>query len=176
MISKIKNLIHIIRKMSNFDEVQFKIGCSHFNLMKNVYPKVKKFSETSFKVYSQNGEDGFIDYLLFSLNIDKPKFIEIGIGTYKECNTRFLFERIGPEGLVIDYIEDLEKKIKKNIRFWKGDLTVVNKMVNSENIINILENNNFNKKVDLFSLDIDGIDYWILDKLPENFSKICVIE
>ena len=176
MISKIKNLIHIIRKMSNFDEINFKIGCSHFNLMKNYYPKIKNFSETSYKVYSQNGEDGFIDFLLFSLNIDKPKFIEIGVGTYKECNTRFLFERTGPEGLVIDYIKDLEKNVKKNIRFWKGDLTVVNELINAENIINILEQNNFHKEIDLFSLDIDGIDYWILDKLPENFSKICIIE
>ena len=176
MISKIKNLIHIIRKMSNFDEINFKIGCSHFNLMKNYYPKIKNFSETSYKVYSQNGEDGFIDFLLFSLNIDKPKFIEIGVGTYKECNTRFLFERTGPEGLVIDYIKDLEKNVKKNIRFWKGDLTIVNELINTENIINILEQNNFHKEIDLFSLDIDGIDYWILDKLPENFSKICIIE
>jgi len=176
MISKIKNLIHIIRKMSNFDEINFKIGCSHFNLIKNYYPKIKNFSETSYKVYSQNGEDGFIDFLLFSLNIDKPKFIEIGVGTYKECNTRFLFERTGPEGLVIDYIKDLEKNVKKNIRFWKGDLTIVNELINTENIINILEQNNFHKEIDLFSLDIDGIDYWILDKLPENFSKICIIE
>jgi len=176
MISKIKNLIHIIRKMSNFDEINFKIGCSHFNLMKNYYPKIKTFSETGYKVFSQNGEDGFIDYLLFSLNITKPKFVEIGIGTYKECNTRFLFERIAPEGLVIDYIEDLEKKIKKNIRFWKGDLTVINQLVDPDNIITILEKNNFHTGTDLFSLDIDGIDYWILDKLPENFSKICVIE
>ena len=162
--------------MSNFDEVNFKIGCSHLNLMKNYYPKVKTFSETGYKVFSQNGEDGFIDYLLFSLNITKPKFVEIGIGTYKECNTRFLFERIAPEGLVIDYIEDLEKKIKKNIRFWKGDLTVINQLVDPDNIITILEKNNFHTGTDLFSLDIDGIDYWILDKLPENFSKICVIE
>ena len=176
MISKIKNLIHIIRKMSNFDEINFKIGCSHFNLMKNYYPKIKTFSETGYKVFSQNGEDGFIDYLLFSLNITKPKFVEIGIGTYKECNTRFLFERIAPEGLVIDYIEDLEKKIKKNIRFWKGDRTVINQLVDPDNIITILEKNNFHTGTDLFSLDIDGIDYWILDKLPENFSKICVIE
>jgi hypothetical protein len=176
MISKIKNLIHIIRKMSNYDEKNFKIGCSHFNIMKNYYPKIKTFSETGYKVFSQNGEDGFIDYLLFSLNITKPKFVEIGIGTYKECNTRFLFERIAPEGLVIDYIEDLEKKIKKNIRFWKGDLTVINQLVDPDNIITILEKNNFHTETDLFSLDIDGIDYWILDKLPENFSKICVIE
>jgi len=176
MISKIKNLIHIIRKMSNFDEINFKIGCSHFNLMKNFYSNIKNFSETSYKVYSQNGEDGFIDYLLFSTNIEKPKFIEIGIGTYKECNTRFLFERTGTEGLVIDSIVDLEKKVKKNVRFWKGDLNVVNETVNTENIIDIFEKNNFLNEVDLFSLDIDGIDYWILDKLPKNFSKICVIE
>ena len=176
MISKIKNLIHILKKMSNFDEMNFKIGSSHFNLMKNYYSKIKNFSETSYKIYSQNGEDGFIDYLLFSLNIEKPKFIEIGIGSYKECNTRFLFERTGPEGLVIDHIKDLEKKVKKNVRFWKGDLTVINESINSENINNILEKNNFHKDVDLFSLDIDGIDYWVLDKLPKNFSKICVIE
>ena len=94
----------------------------------------------------------------------------------KECNTRFLFERIAPEGLVVDHIQDLEKKIKKNIRFWKGDLTVINQLINPSNIIAILEKNNFHKEIDLFSLDIDGIDYWILDKLPINFSKICVIE
>ena len=176
MISKIRNLIHIIRRISNFDEVNFKIGCSHFNLMKNFYPKIKNFSELSYKVFSQNGEDGFIDYLLFSLNIDKPKFIEIGIGTYKESNTRFLFERTSPEGLIIDTIENLEKKVKKNVCFWKGDLNVVKKFINTENIISTLEENNFLNEIDLFSLDIDGIDYWILDKLPKNLSKICVIE
>jgi hypothetical protein len=176
MINKIKNLIHSLRKTSNFDDISFKIGCSHFNIMKNFYPKIRNFSDTSYKVYSQNGEDGFIDYLLFTLKIDKPKFIEIGIGTYKECNTRFLFERMAPEGLVIDYINDLEKKIKKNIKFWKGDLTIVNQIINTENIVDILRKNNFLTDIDLFSLDIDGIDYWILEKIPDNFSKICVIE
>jgi hypothetical protein len=112
------------------------------------------FRTLDYKDFSQNGEDGIIDYLLYSLKIDKPKFVEIGIGTYKESNTRFLFERTGPEGLVIDYIEDLEKKIKKNVRFWKGDLTVVNKMVNSENIINILENNNFNRTYYIFAIGV----------------------
>ena len=31
-------------------------------------------------------------------------------------------------------------------------------------------------QLDLFSLDIDGIDYWILEKMPQNFSKIAVLE
>jgi hypothetical protein len=36
--------------------------------MKNYYPKIKTFSETGYKVFSQNGEDGFIDYLLFLMS------------------------------------------------------------------------------------------------------------
>ena len=50
-------------------------------------------NEYEFSNFSQNGEDGIIDYLLYSLNIDVPKFLEIGVGNYKESNTRYLFEK-----------------------------------------------------------------------------------
>ena len=59
---------------------------------------------------------------------------------------------------------------------WKGDLQILQKIINEENIIDILKKFDFLNGVDLFSLDIDGIDYWILKKLPEKFSKIAVIE
>ena len=36
--------------------------------------------------------------------------------------------------------------------------------------------NKFNENVDLFSLDIDGVDYWILKELPNKFTKIAVLE
>ena len=39
-----------------------------------------------------------------------------------------------------------------------------------------MNQNNLLTDIDLFSLDIDGIDYWILKKLPKNFSKIAIIE
>ena len=48
--------------------------------------------------------------------------------------------------------------------------------MNSNNINIILEKNNFHKNIDLFSIDIDGIDYWVIDKLPEKISKIFVAE
>ena len=48
--------------------------------------------------------------------------------------------------------------------------------VNSKNIIDILKRFSALENLDLFSLDIDGIDYWILEKMPVNFSKIAVIE
>ena len=37
--------------------------------MKKNYNDIKDLSDLEFKVFSQNGEDGIIDYLLYSLNI-----------------------------------------------------------------------------------------------------------
>jgi hypothetical protein len=156
--------------------VKYSLGVSHFLNMRNKYKKIKNINDLDYKIYSQNGEDGIIDYLLHSLKIYKPKFIEIGVGDYTECNSRFFFERTSPKGLIIDCIKNFKLKVKKNIKLWKGDLTIIEKFVNSENIIEILKEKNFLNNLDFFSLDVDGVDYWILKKFPKNFSKICVIE
>ena len=39
-----------------------------------------------------------------------------------------------------------------------------------------MRNANCLNNLDIFSLDIDGIDYWILKELPKDFSKIVVVE
>ena len=42
--------------------------------MKSHYPNVQSLSEVYYKVYSQNGEDGIIDYLLFLLKLKNFSF------------------------------------------------------------------------------------------------------
>ena len=154
----------------------FMIGSSHILNIRNKYNNIKNLNDLDYKIFSQNGEDGIIDYLLRSLNIYKPNFIEIGTGDYTESNTRFLFESSSPRGLIIDCIKDFQDIVKENLKLWKGDLTIEESFVDSDNILKILKKNNFDKNIDLFSLDIDGIDYWIIEKLPNNFSKIAVLE
>ena len=103
------------------------IGQSHIlNIRKN-YKNVKSLNDVDFKVFSQNGEDGILDYLLFKLNIEKPKFLEIGVGDYSEANTRFIFDRCSPKGTIIDCNENFEKKVKKNIKLWRGELKIKKK-------------------------------------------------
>jgi len=170
----VKIINKIFRKYS--PSINFSIGLSHILNIRDKYKKIRNINDLDYKVFSQNGEDGIIDYFLYSLKIDKPKFIEIGVGDYRECNTRFLFERTSPKGLVIDCIKDLKVKISKNIKLWRGDITILEKFISPENINLILKQNGFNKDIDLFSLDVDGIDYWILKKLPKNFTKIAIIE
>jgi len=175
MLKRIINLVSSLIVHGSPRKI-FLIGSSHFSLIRPNYSKIKDINDLDYKVFSQAGEDGIIDYLLYSLNIKKPKFIEIGVGDYRESNTRFVYERSSCKGLIVDVIENLEQKVKGNINFWKGDLKVVEKEIDSENIIETLNENNFNKDIDLFSLDIDGIDYWVLEKLPNEFSKIIVVE
>lgn len=144
--------------------------------MRKNYSKVNKLSDVDYKIFSQNGEDGILDYLLYQLKIEKPKYIEIGVGDYTESNTRFIFERCSPKGVIVDCLENLEEKIKKNFSLWKSELKIVNDFVNPNNIIKIMREADTLNNLDIFSLDIDGIDYWILKELPKDFSKIAIVE
>ena len=160
----------------NFDRKVFMMGAAHIlNIRKN-YDSIKRLEDVDYKIFSQNGEDGILDYLLTCLKIDKPKFIEIGVGDYHESNTRFIFERTSCKGLIIDIIEDFKKKVSQNTKVWRGDLNILSKKIDSENFIPTIKEYNFKDNVDIFSIDVDGIDYWILEKIPKKFSKIIVAE
>ena len=175
MFTRLKNFLIWTITKSN-DRNIYTIGSSHLALMRQNYHNIKDLDELDFKIYSQAGEDGIIDYLLHSLKIKKPKFVEIGTGDYWESNTRFIFERTSCKGLIVDIIENLEQKVMKNVKLWKGDLTVLKKKISPDNVLAILGKQNFDKNLDLFSIDIDGVDYWVLEKLENEFSKIVVAE
>jgi hypothetical protein len=172
MISFLKK---IFRKI-NHDELKLMISAAYFQTAQKNYNNFTDLSEAEYKVFSQNGEDGIIDYLLNQLKIFSPKFVEIGVGDYSECNTRYLFETKNINGLVIDINENLKKKLMKRVKLWRNDLKILEKNIKPSNINEILNTYNFDKDLDLFSLDIDGIDYWIIKQLPKNFSKIAIIE
>ena len=143
-------------------------------LMRQInYDKFKNINQAEFKIFSQNGEDGIIDFFLYKLKIPNPLYVEIGVENYEEANTRFLYETTNSHGLIIDGTIDKEN-LDDELEVWKGRLKI--KRLCNENVCPILKENGFNKNLDLFSIDIDGIDYWILKQLPEKFSKICVAE
>ena len=172
MINKIKKII--FKKF--FERKILLLGQSHFLNYRPKYKSLKNISDLDYKIFSQNGEDGIIDYLLYSLDITSPKFIEIGVGNYQESNTRYLFETTSPKGLIIDCVKNLKTEVLKNTKLWRGDLKIIENFIDSENIIKILKENSFYEKIDLFSIDIDGTDYWVLKQIPNNFSKIIIVE
>lgn len=151
------------------------IGMNLIYKSRNFYKEYSILEDSEIRIFSQNGEDGIIDYLINQLEIKKPNFIEIGSGDYSESNTRFLYEMYYSSGLIIDCLDGLYEKVRNNVNLWKGDLRVLKKSVNSENIKEIISKNcNFN--VDLVSIDIDGIDYWVLKNFHFFDAKIFIVE
>ncbi len=49
-----------------------------------VYPHLR---DAEFKVFSQWGEDGIIQYLLGKVPIENTTFVEFGVESYEESNT-----------------------------------------------------------------------------------------
>ena len=172
----------LIRKILNrlflrkFDDIKVQKGQLFERHLEQNLNKITTIEETFFKVFSQDYEDGIIQYLIKSLGLKNIKFVEIGTQDYSESNTRYIFETMRCEGLIIDPTPNLEKKINAILRTWKNTLKIHNEYVNSQNVIEIIKKNSFDKDLDIFSLDIDGIDYWILEKLPNKISKIFIIE
>tara|TARA_Y100000816_G_scaffold246832_1_gene195306 strand:+ start:111 stop:1025 length:915 start_codon:yes stop_codon:yes gene_type:complete len=162
--------------LRKFDDIKIQKGQIFEQTLFSEIKNIKSLNQTYFKVFSQDTEDGILQYLLKSLNIQNVKFVEIGTQDYSESNTRYIYETMRCEGLIIDPYPDLEKKINKILRVWKNKLKIHNDYVNSENINEILKQNSFNKDLDLLSIDIDGIDYWVLEKINPKISKIFVIE
>ena len=173
LLSKIIISFNIKKKF--ITSLNFNIGLNSLLCNRNLYDNGKSINEFELKINSQNGEDGIIDFLLTKLRILKPNFVEIGVGEYIEANTRFLYDRYHPRGLIIDCIDNFKKKASSNINLWKGDLNIVEQKIKPENVKQVL-NENCNFDIDLFSIDIDGVDYWVIEKLDPKISKLFIAE
>lgn len=162
--------------LRKFDELKLQNGQIFSLFLKNNINSIKNLDEISFKVFSQNNEDSILEYLILSLKLKDIKFIEIGTGDYSESNTRYIYEKYNCDGLIIDNTLNLISKVSKRLSLWKGNLEIEENLVNVENVNILIEKYFPNRNVDIFSLDIDGIDYWILKELSDDISKVIVAE
>ena len=175
MILKILNLLKKDLNTKQIIDIKSLIGKNILIEKRNNYLSYSNINDAEEKIFYQNGEDGILDFILEKIKIPEPRFVEIGVEDYIESNTRLIYEIRNSEGLIIDQKIN-QKKLSKNLDLWKGRLKILEANVNSENINDLLNKKGFDKNIDIFSIDIDGIDYWVLEKLPEKFSKICVAE
>ena len=126
--------------------------------------RIDTLADVEVCVFSQFGEDGILDWLVDRLPISRPLFIEIGVGNYLESNTRFLLRNRNWRGLIIDGAPEIAQ-LKTDDVSWAHDLTAVSAFVTAENISSIIKSADFDSPVGILSIDIDGVDYWVLKQL-----------
>lgn len=129
-----------------------------------------------YKVYSQGGEDGLIQYFLNHVEIQNDVFVEFGVENYLESNTRFLLVNNNWSGLVIDGSAEHIKTIKSDPIYWRHNLKADCAFVTKENINELLKRNGVVGDIGLLSIDIDGNDYWIWREIEVISPRIVVVE
>ena len=67
-------------------EIKSLYGKNIFLNKRKNYPKFISINDAEEKIFSQNGEDGILDYLLEKTKIYDPWFVEIGVEDYIEKN------------------------------------------------------------------------------------------
>ncbi len=158
-------------------EIQMRLGQSSILASRAASPTFKNLWDAEVKVFSQWGEDGILDYLVSRLGIHKPKVLEVGAGNFDECNSRFLAENLNASVVAVDGRKDLLQSIETSDLNWKNHILGIETWVTPENINDLIfQGKEFMGGIDIFSLDLDGNDYWILEKANLVNVKIVVIE
>jgi hypothetical protein len=156
VFNKFKRCIHSEKKFEKFSN------------------NLDKINDFEFKITSQNNEDGIIDYIFTKIPNNKT-FIEIGVGYY-EFNSLNLIKN-GWNGCIIEqnYEEFSVLKNLLKIFYNKSNIQLINKSVDKDNIVSIIEKFENKDKIDFFSIDIDGNDYWVLQNIDlSNVSCVCL--
>jgi hypothetical protein len=133
-------------------------------------------NDYEFRVFSQWGEDGIIQFLLRHIEIDNEFFVEFGVEDYTEANTRFLLVNNNWSGLVLDSNAENIAKIKNSPNHWNYDLRAVQAFITKDNINSILAENGVRGEIGLLSIDIDGNDYWVWRAMDIVNPVIVIIE
>jgi hypothetical protein len=134
--------------------------------------------QTEFRVFSQFGDDGIIQYILHRLNLPKEerRFVEFGVESYKEANTRFLLLNDNWGGLIMDGSEANMTSVRSEDIYWKHDLTALARFITPDNINDLLRENGFTGRIGLLSIDIDGNDYWVWEKITAADPALVIVE
>ena len=134
------------------------------------------FRHSEFRVFSQWGEDGIIQYLLKKVPIERNVFVEFGVENYTESNTRYLLTNNQWSGLVIDGNKTNIDYIRRDPIYWATNLKAEHAFVTKVNINELLSRNGISGDIGLLSVDIDGNDYWVWDAINTISPRIVVCE
>lgn len=158
----------------NLDALHLAIGqVESRTVAASSYPSIQ---DAEFRVFSQFGEDGIIQYLVSKAGAGPRTFVEIGVGDYRESNTRFLLQQNGWEGLIIDSGSAHLDFLETPRIHWHSRVQGCSAFVTAGNVNQLVSQHGFDGEIGLLSLDIDGNDYWILKALEVIQPRVLVIE
>lgn len=169
-------------------ELQIEVSRNSGYLARNEIERLKqaladqplRLEHFGFKVYSQNDEDGIIEEIFKRLGITQGTFCEIGVENGLECNTLYLLHK-GWRGIWLEGNQKQELPIREKFKLIldSKQLGFSIRMVHPNNVNQLIteELQKINlqpENIDFLSIDIDGMDIYLLEALQFKPKVICI--
>lgn len=143
-------------------------------------PREPVWADIGFQVFSQADEDGILLYLFAVLGAATRTCVEIAAGDGMECNTANLILNHGWRGLLVD---GNAGQVERGRQFFANHPAThldpppfVCTWITRENVNDLVRAHGFAGEIDLLSLDVDGIDYWLWEALTGVQPRVVVAE
>jgi hypothetical protein len=174
-VSRLKQAISTILKINErLDEIKINQGILLASI--NEKKESRNLRDYEFKVFSQWGEDGILQRLVKVVEIKNRTFIEFGVEDFFESNCRYLLMKDNWSGLVIDGSSSNMNRLKGSYFFWKHHLIAVDAFITRDNINDLLARSAFDEDLGILSVDLDGNDYHVLEKITFFRPRILICE
>ena len=175
LLGTVLSLFSRIRTIeSRLNEIQSALG--RIELRQTEGYTMHRLSDVEFKVFSQWGEDGIIQYLIRNVAISNPSFVEFGVEDYSEANTRFLLLNNNWTGVIFDGSTRHIQAIQSSPFYWQHQITARQAFITAENVNGLISDAGLTGDIGLLSIDIDGNDYWVWKSIDVVSPRIVVIE
>lgn len=137
---------------------------------------ISSLHEVEFRVFSQWGDDGIIQWLITRIPGLPKIFIEFGVEDYSESTTRFLMVNNNWRGLVMDGSDTKIARLRERKWFWRYGLTAIPKFLTTENVNEIIREWTNGENIGLLHIDVDGNDFWLWDAIRCITPAIVIVE
>ncbi len=180
--AKTRSKLEVINKLaiSQIEINQRILTLKYSELAQNNARFLPALSDTGFRVHSQFEEDGMLLDIFSIIGSRTRKCVEIGTSDGTECNTSNLILYHGWKGLLIDGSEEMMKRgrvfFASHPNAVLNEPVLVNSWITKDNINDTIRNNGFEGEIDLLSIDIDGVDYYILDAINCVDPRVVICE
>jgi hypothetical protein len=135
-----------------------------------------RLRDAEFTVFSQFGEDGILQFLVQRVPIENEVFVEFGVEDYHESNTRFLLVHDNWRGLIIDGGTTHVEFLRSTGLGWRHHIDAVSAFIDRDNINDLIRSAGIAGDIGVLSVDIDGNDYWVLERIDVVSPRILIVE
>ena len=135
--------------------------------------------EAEMRFYSQNGEDGIVQLLLAAVGTETQKTVEICAGDGVEWTPqphRHPWLDRPARGRRRRARHPGPQVLQDNAESWYWPPTLLQSWVTRDNVNRLVQDAGFSGDIDVLTIDLDGVDYWIWEALDCVRSRIVIVE